>query len=184
MQEQPRMCDMCGIRPATHFFKKSINGVKTEKCLCDHCASVVNQGDLFEAVFGSGFYPAMFGFQSQPVGQTRMRVCPHCGTTERDVLENYRFGCSECYRTFRDIAEQYVSRLGGKVYHAKPQTTKQQPAKSTQKQVQKEQTESAESELDRLRRLKDEAVQKEDFLLAQKYHEQIQALTAKKGGAV
>ncbi len=174
MQEknmQDKMCEMCGMRPATVFFKKTINGVTTEKSLCQHCASAVNQTNLFDEVFGDNFYSAMFGMAPHK-GMSKLRVCPKCGTSERDVLENYRFGCSECYEAFRDIASQYVSKLGGKVYHG-------QPAAQTSAEPRPKQASSPQSELQRLERLKQEAIDKEDYLTAQSYYEQIRNLQNK-----
>ena len=43
-------------------------------------------------------------------------MCPKCGTTEREVRKNLRFGCSECYHTFADIVEQTYKQMRGKPY--------------------------------------------------------------------
>ena len=34
---EKRMCDECGKRPAVYYMKKTLNGVTTERYLCEEC---------------------------------------------------------------------------------------------------------------------------------------------------
>lgn len=101
-----RMCDMCGIRPATSFTSYTINGVTTEQYLCSECAKKYNLAMDFSP---DNIIASVFGM---PKTRPRtLRVCKVCGATERDILDNYKFGCSECYNTFKDIATDVARQL-------------------------------------------------------------------------
>lgn len=182
-----KMCDMCGMHEATVFFKKTVNGVTTEKNLCPHCAAVVEQNNLVDDVFGDGsLISQMLGLQSFLSPKTNIRVCPHCGTSDREIAETGKFGCSECYGVFRDIAKRYVSELGGRVYVGhKDEQAGVKDAKESKKECAKAAKSASkeaqpQSELERLQALKKQAVEQEDYLTAAKLNEQIKALTQKK----
>lgn len=183
-----KMCDMCGMHEATIFFKKTINGVTTEKNLCPHCAAIVEQNNLVDDVLGEGsLISQIFGMQSCLSPKKNLRVCPNCGISDREVAETGKFGCSECYEAFRDLAERYVSELGGRVYAGHKEAIAQDAAKREEKVAKSEpikekrsKPDPKQSELERLQALKKQAVEREDYLTAAKLNEQIKALSQKK----
>lgn len=117
MEKDFGMCEMCGMRSATVFIKKNINGIITEKHLCSHCAEKLQKSEAFNDIFGE--INLLSGLFEEQVPMAKMRVCK-CGTSEKDVVDNFKFGCSECYNTFRDIAKKFVIKLGGNIYVGKP----------------------------------------------------------------
>ncbi|MEG1609208.1 MAG: hypothetical protein RR348_05005, partial [Clostridia bacterium] len=162
MDKDYEMCEMCGMRAATFFIKKNINGVVTEKHLCAHCAEKLQKSDAFNEIFdGVNLFSGLF--DEQPT-MTKMRVCK-CGTTEKDVIDNMKFGCSECYNTFRDIAKKFVGKLGGNTYVGKPELVHE--LKEEQKPLDEQQL---------LRQQIKDAVDKEDFLLANELKEKLSKL--------
>ena len=101
-------CCVCG-KPATVCKKETINGVTKVSYYCDECLALLENGHPFDNLIS-----AMFNFGGNSlagVQKQKMRVCK-CGMTERDVINNGKFGCSECYNVFRDIVENYVSTRG------------------------------------------------------------------------
>ncbi|MGN0771645.1 MAG: hypothetical protein ACI4MI_03565 [Christensenellales bacterium] len=156
-----KMCEICGKHPATIFIKTNINGVKSEKQVCSQCAKMLQNSGSFADIFGA---PALGSFFDEPVTHS-MRVCPKCGMTEREVLEQSRFGCSECYETFRDIADGFVGNLGGKTYVGQVALDEKQCKQKSRLEMLKEQL--------------DKAVEDKDFLKANDIQNEILAL--KKG---
>lgn len=166
MEKDFGMCEMCGMRQATVFIKKSVNGLVTEKHLCPHCAQMLQKSQDFDDIFGDvNLFSGLFDMQP---AANKMRVCK-CGTTEKDVVDNFKFGCAECYETFKDIAQKFVSKLGGKVYAGKEHNAL--PLNKP--------TKKSESKVDALKRQLAEAVEKEDFLLANELKQRLSELKEK-----
>ena len=170
MIQKHKMCEMCGQRPATVFIKKSINGVSTEKHLCPQCAAMLQNQDMYEDIFDGDFIGKMLGLVDD-TPKTRMRVCPKCGTTERDVLNNYKFGCSECYKTFSDLVDKFVGELGGKTYGG--DISKPLPKVK--------QVDPKEKKIQELKEELNKAVDNQDYLKANDIKQQIDKLVGKKG---
>lgn len=154
-----KMCEICGKHPATIFIKTNVNGVKTEKQVCADCAKMMQESTGFADIFGGMSFGSFF---DAPKTRT-MRVCPKCGMTERDVLEQSRFGCSECYETFGDIVDSFVANLGGKTYGGSPTVERKTEIKP-------------KSQLDILKEELDKAVEEKDFLKANDIQNKIIAL--------
>lgn len=158
MREEFDLCEMCHARKANVFIKKNINGKVTEKHLCNDCASVLNKNSLIDDFFNNNIMFGLYGVESS-ANRNMIRACK-CGTTENNVLENYHFGCSECYKTFADIVEQFVKKMGGNTYGANKSST-----------VSKTINEEAKAKVDltQIQQLKKQlakAIEEEDFLLA------------------
>lgn len=111
------MCQVCGKRPATVFIKNNINGKIMEKELCAECAAQLQGTDMLEDIFmgANNLFSSIMGmpYDEEEMPRLRERVCPNCGMTERAIRESYTFGCSDCYKTFSDLANEFVSKLGG-----------------------------------------------------------------------
>lgn len=157
---------MCGKRPATVFIKTNINGVTTERHVCSECAKKLQTGNIFSDIFEDDFAGNFFGENlfDRALMPNKRRVCK-CGTTEEDILQNYKFGCSECYNTFSDIADRYVGRLGGKTYAGIDKTD-----------MKVQESNKPKSTLELLNQQLDEAVKKQDYLGAYKLKQQIMEL--------
>ncbi len=44
--------------------------------------------------------------------------CPSCGQTYEDFLQDGRFGCPTCYRTFHFLLDSYLKKIQGGVRHS------------------------------------------------------------------
>ena len=114
------LCERCKIREATIKYTEIINGVKTEHNLCSHCAKEMDFGQysaLLDGEFPLG--KLLFGLLGleDDEEETDVRgnvVCPTCGTSFEDFVENSRFGCADCYGVF-DLfikrSEEHTSEL-------------------------------------------------------------------------
>lgn len=178
-----KMCDMCGKRPATTFTSYTINGVTTKTCLCSECAKKYDIASNFSA---ENIIASVFG---EPEGirkrSRRLRQCPICGATEEDIINNNEFGCSECYKTFVDIAEAFTRRMGQGAHIGKiPYRTSNSEFNTDGEKVKNVDNEPREelSELDKLKRELKLAVDEERYDDASRLKKEIDRLKSKKEG--
>jgi protein arginine kinase activator len=129
------LCPECGQRPATLHFTKIVNGKKTELHLCEVCAQ--EKGEYMPG-FENGFSfhqllsgllnldPSLSGHENPATRKPQSFRCSTCGLTYNQFSKIGRFGCSNCYTTFRDRLEPLLRRVHGHTtHHGKiPQRTK------------------------------------------------------------
>lgn len=176
------MCQMCGKRPATVFIKNSYNGKTVEKELCAECAAQLQENGMMQDIFSSGLNDLFSSIMGMPLYEDDMprvqqgRTCPNCGMTERQIRESYSFGCSECYKTFSDLAKEFVSRLGGTAHKGRaPRGYKGlNDSSASAKTVKKELT--VQERIEELERKMKEAAANEDYDSALNYKKQIEEL--------
>ncbi len=169
---QKKVCSCCKQKYATHFYKVVINGHSVEVSLCDDCAKKFDFADHYN-VFLSSLMNDLFEPSYNPFEEetpTVKRVCK-CGATEEDILNTGRFGCSECYKTFSDIVQKYVNRLGGKTYAGAMPEHVSKPGVTPP---------SIDDQIQALHQKIQECLAKEDYAKAQEYKNQIDALQQKK----
>lgn len=102
-------CQKCG-KPASVFYKETINGKTKEMILCESCAeqdermhaasAAPNFSDLYEDFFGGA--PFFSDFFAKPASLNPAAVCPGCKTSLNEIRESGKFGCGECFSFFRD----------------------------------------------------------------------------------
>lgn len=97
----------------------------------------------------------------QPVSYKAAQKCPVCGHTWSDFNRTGRFGCSQCYKTFRGPVTSTMRQI-----HASAKHTGKLPSKSSDTLKRKKQYESLKAELQL-------AVKNEDYEKAAKLHKQI-----------
>lgn len=126
--------------------------------------------DLFSELFD--MFDGMDMFKAQPSAQQYGKACPVCGHTWNDFSRTGRFGCSECYKTFKSGAEQVLRQTQSGTHAGKI------PSKSSA-QI------KAKRRLEDLRRQLKTAVSKEEYETAAKLHAEIKQLeaAANEGGA-
>lgn len=162
-----RMCDECGIRPAVYYETNMINGMVTERYLCEECKKKhgfvkTSVPDLFDGFFAALTQPlGMFG---EPVRENR--VCPTCGCTAESYTKTGFLGCPDCYKTFEPLIMRSVAKLQKDVKHTGKTPT---DARSPE-----------ELKYNELLKKREEAVAVEDFQLAAKINDEMKKL---KGGA-
>ena len=91
-----KMCDECGIRPAVYYETNIINGVMTERYLCEECKkkhgtikpNLSDRFDTFVTVL-----PTPFG-SYKSAQRVETKVCPKWGCTTESYLKTGFRGCS------------------------------------------------------------------------------------------
>lgn len=100
------LCERCG-KPATVYYKETVNGHTRETRLCAACAAKTGVGQntihlpgFWEDDFFGGLplFSGLFG----NAGPEKSAGCPRCGKTLRQIREDGKFGCSQCYESFGD----------------------------------------------------------------------------------
>lgn len=117
------LCEKCRIREANIKYTEVINGVKTEHNLCSQCAQEMDFGPysaIIEGEFPLGkLLSSLLGLQSPAARQQRMDevVCPTCGTTYEEFVENSSFGCADCYHVFDLLIGEKIKKLQESAIH-------------------------------------------------------------------
>lgn len=100
------LCEKCKVREANIKYTEIINGVKTEHNLCSHCAKEIDFGQytaLLDGEFPLGkLLSGLLGLEEdeEETDERSRVVCPTCGTSFDDFVQNSRFGCPDCYGVF------------------------------------------------------------------------------------
>lgn len=163
-------CCVCG-KPATVCKKETINGVTRVSYYCDECLALLENGHPFDNLLS-----AMFNFGGSSYGnisKPKMRVCK-CGMTEKDIISGGKFGCSECYKVFGDIAENYINSRGYLAHQGKkPHATHTAAATNSTAKADVKSGAKGGSQLEKLKAELALAVKEERFLDADKIAKQI-----------
>ncbi len=102
-------CDICGKKAKVHL-TQLVGGEIKKIALCNDCAKEKGVTDptgfaLAEMLLGkSPGKPVV----PVPLSSGPARACPTCGFTLDDLRRVRRFGCADCYTTFRDEALQMI----------------------------------------------------------------------------
>jgi protein arginine kinase activator len=103
-------CDFCESK-ATVFLTQLIEGQSKKVCLCEACAQERGVTDPTGFSLADLLLSGLTGESSGAAGSPAVggtgghKKCPACGFTLEDLHRVRRFGCAECYTTFReDIA--------------------------------------------------------------------------------
>lgn len=177
------ICDLCHKRYATGYVMMGTGGHQIVKWLCPECAKQVNAGGGFFDDVLSGldnmFQAMILGNpvkSADPERKRSRRVCPVCGATEEEIASSYKFGCSECYKVFYDLAHSYVAQLGGSEYKGKG-PSKNGAVRSDDGAKREQNAKSLADYVEELRKKMHEAGERGDYDLAAQLKHQIASLT-------
>lgn len=133
------LCDRCQKKDAKVLYTEIINGVKTEQHLCEECATNYTSFQMEKPLLNSdmtlnsllstllGSYNANSTEKSDTKSQ--ILTCKNCGTTYDAFLTRGRFGCSECYGSFKSELGKTFKRIQGAETHTGKRPKKYQPSK-------------------------------------------------------
>lgn len=122
--------------------------------------------DLFSDFFDA--FDAL-GVLAQPVTHKEEKKCPVCGRTYSDFTKSGKFGCGDCYKTFRASASDILRQI-----HPTNRHTGKIPSKSGSAIKKQRKYEQLKSQLQ-------EAVNSENYELAAKLHKEIRAIESERG---
>ncbi|MCF6465845.1 UvrB/UvrC motif-containing protein [Clostridium sp. Cult2] len=97
------LCQVCNKNNATVHYTKIINGQIEELHMCDECAMNNNEFE-FDTTFS--FHKLLTGLIDSIQGEpTKKEVeeftCPYCNLSYAEFRQTGKFGCSQCYDTFK-----------------------------------------------------------------------------------
>jgi protein arginine kinase activator len=164
------LCEKCGKNTATVRAKTVVNGFMTEKSYCAACWS-----DESEQIAGHfSFSDLLKGFLQQSGDMTVQTIsCSSCGLELKNFRHGGLLGCPACYEAFEKELAPMLRKIHGKDVHegkAPPSVHVEGAGKEPKA------AESAEAELDALKRKLDEAISKEEYEKAAIYRDKIKEL--------
>lgn len=115
------ICQECNERPATLHLTKINNGEKTVLHLCEVCAQEKGESFMMNAGAGFSFNNLLAGLlnlensfapaKQTPIYQYETLQCEECSMTYKQFIQVGRFGCSNCYETFKEQIKPILRRL-------------------------------------------------------------------------
>jgi protein arginine kinase activator len=110
-------CDVCGKKEATVHLTEIINEQMTKLHLCEECAK--EKGAEMEEHFGlSDLLAGLAGLGASIEPKVAETIkCANCGFTYQDFTKIGRFGCSECYDSFKKHLAPLLKRIHGADRH-------------------------------------------------------------------
>ncbi|MBM7704997.1 UvrB/UvrC motif-containing protein [Metabacillus iocasae] len=171
------ICQQCQERPATLHFTKVINGQKSEMHICEYCAK--ENGEIsIHTNSGFSINNLLAGLLNldKPFTETtsksftnnEIKQCPTCGMTYPQFAEIGRFGCADCYTTFKQPLTPFLKRLHGGNYSHNGKIPNRIGSNLHLKK-----------ELEAMRLKLKEYIEKEEFEEAAKLRDQIRSLEKK-----
>ena len=181
------LCEKCKTREAKILVSENINGVRSDHYYCLECAQNLKFGGLvFEGDFPLS--KLLSNLLAQTSGQkqdeeTRRIVCPTCGTSYEEFVDNSRFGCKDCYEVFDLLIGDTVKKLQGNEAHKgkKPKYRTRDISEEVEGELtgsfDKKASDSEKfEEIVHLKRLLEEAVSKEEYEEAATLRDRIRSL--------
>ena len=118
------ICDDCQEREAVLSIIEIVNGEIRETHLCKQCAA--KRGSALENLTGGSFLSKLLesvmsiaASEGKTVDRDKTNVrCLSCGQTYEDFLQDGKFGCPTCYRTFHFLLDSYLKKIQGGVRHS------------------------------------------------------------------
>lgn len=122
------LCETCGRRNATVFYREKIDGQVREFSLCDECTEAMRRsGELEELGTACPGSPSpQLMPEEPPLREARElwmtdtdhetgKACPRCGVVWGDTVASGGIGCAECYATFAVELAPLMPVLCGRV---------------------------------------------------------------------
>lgn len=184
------LCEKCKIREANVQIVEIVNGIKTEHHLCAQCASEMNlnvqgpNGDMPLAKLLSTLLSQTV--KSQQKAECAHVVCPTCGTTYEQFINDAKLGCADCYKIFDILIGENIKQLQGSDTHVgkHPKFISGEIPEYVKEELEESISQDApDSEIiDRLLELRKklrDAVEAEEFELAAKLRDEVKELERK-----
>jgi protein arginine kinase activator len=173
------LCDKCKKNEAKLYYTEIINGEKKEQHLCEECAleytsfsmgsgmfnKEMTLGNLLSSILGNYQAPGSLHGTEQTEKEPS---CKSCGMTYSEFLKESRFGCAECYESFKKVLEKSLKNIQGSDTHngKRPKGFETKTEKLVKEL----------SEIDKLSIKLQDAVEKEEFEEAARIRDRIRQL--------
>ncbi|OPX45449.1 UvrB/uvrC motif protein [Ruminiclostridium hungatei] len=157
------LCQNCQQNTASVHFTQITNNTKVDIYLCEQCAKDISHGEFISTFGFNDLINGLFGAQiKQELPETLK--CKKCGLEYEEFLKTSRVGCAQCYHAFQEKLDPIIKRLHGNAeHHGKV------PVRVSSKV-------SIPDQIDRLKQLLNESIEKEAYEEAAKIRDRIRAL--------
>lgn len=109
------LCESCGKNEANLHYTKVVNGKVEERNLCDKCAAENYDFDKsfsMHKIF-TGLIDSIQDYKKEDIELK----CNNCGLTYEVFRKEGKFGCSQCYETFKNKLAPLIKGLHGHNTH-------------------------------------------------------------------
>ena len=103
----PLKCDLCS-KPATVHLTQIVNNKVHKVDLCEACAQ--SKGVTDPSGFSLADLLLKASLNPESASESGMR-CEQCGFTQNDFKKQGRFGCPNCYETFKEMVEPMLEGM-------------------------------------------------------------------------
>jgi protein arginine kinase activator len=115
----PILCKICGLRPAKIHYTEIVNNSVVNLDLCLECATergidVPKGGALEMGDLAAGLIDTLVDSDSEKLGNVH---CSFCGYAYSHFKQAGRFGCPDCYDSFRAQVLPLLRQIHGGVHH-------------------------------------------------------------------
>ncbi len=114
------LCEICRNNPATKKIHLIFKGQSKTFSVCDDCAEKKNLQNPFSGLSDS-LGQLLFAFLTQnPDEHANVKkeiCCKNCGRTLSEFKKQGTFGCSDCYKYFKDVLVGMLRRIHGSSKH-------------------------------------------------------------------
>jgi len=115
------LCQDCKKREAQVRLTQIVNNEKTTLALCHECAAARGfHSPLEDAPFPLAEILSSLTENIPKIADAEKMeetTCPKCGLSFEDFTRQGRFGCGECYKTFRGRLEMIMRKIHGASLH-------------------------------------------------------------------
>lgn len=111
------LCQICKKNNATIHFTKIINGNVEERHICDLCAKENNDFDFDLPFSFHKILTSLICSMQEDSKTTEDISCSRCNLGYNKFLETGKFGCSNCYDTFKIHVDSLLKGIHGHNEH-------------------------------------------------------------------
>lgn len=174
------LCENCGKNYANVKYTQIINGVKKEILVCEECSKKLGIDHLnFDMPIDFASYLSDFfgGYENEsilPIIKEKQLKCQNCETTFEQFINNGKFGCAECYSTFKSKIDPLLQNIHGANRHVG-----RLGKVSENNKIKKEEnieTKKEESKIDKLKNDLKAAIKEERYEEAAKIRDEIKEI--------
>lgn len=157
------LCQNCQQNTASVHFTQITNNTKMDIYLCEQCAKDISHGEFVSPFGFNDLINGLFGAHIKHEVPETLK-CSKCGLEYEEFLKTSRVGCAQCYHAFQEKLEPIIKRLHGNAeHHGKV------PVRVSSKV-------SIPDQIDKLKQLLNDSIEKEAYEEAAKIRDRIRAL--------
>src|SRR5699024_1552432 len=161
------LCESCKKNEASVHYTQIIDGKMEERHLCEECASEDYNLDFENPFSMNKIFTGLIDNIQEDKKKRKELKCDNCGLSYRQFKKDGKFGCSNCYKTFKNNLYPLIEGLHGHNIHRGkiPQNVDEEIGLMREEE--------------KLKRKLNDAVKKEEFEEAALLRDELKALKGK-----